>query len=166
MLMQRRQRRPLADESAQFGHLGDHHRHHFQRIDLVGGKFPRLARLYHQHAQGFAQPLDRDAEERGIALFAGLRHVAETGLGRRVGGVDHAPGLGDAAHQPLAQAHAGAMHRLGLQTLGRAKLQRVGIAEQVDRADLGPHTVRDQVGDLVQAGLTGIAAGHDLAQPP
>ena len=59
-----RQGRTFAGECPQFGHFGQHHGHHFQCIDLVGGKFAGGFVLYDQHAQRLAQPLHRDAAER------------------------------------------------------------------------------------------------------
>ena len=60
----------------------------------------------------------------------------------RIGGVDRLRGLGDAADQTLAQPHPGLVHGFGVQTLGGAEFQRFGVAEQIDRADLGAHRSR------------------------
>ena len=163
--MQCGQRRTLADEGAEFGHLGQHHRHDFQRGDLVLGKAPGGFRLHDQHAELFAQALDRQAGEGGIDLLARLRHVSETRFRGGVGGVDRPARARDPSDQALAQAHPGLVDRFGLQALGRAKLQRLGIAEQIDRADLGPHLVGDEMGDLVQTRLTGRFLGHRGAEP-
>ncbi len=145
--------RPGCQKGAQFGHLGQHHGDDFQAVDLVLAELAGVAGLHHQHAELFAHALDRHAEIAGINLLAGLGHVAETGLGGGVGGVHMPPGAGDAADQPLAQAQPGLVHRFGLQPLGRAQLKRVGIAEKIDRADLGSHRIGDVMGDLVQTVL-------------
>ncbi len=86
--MPRRQRRAFAHEGAEFGHFGQHHCDHFQRVDLVLRETSRHLRLHDEHAQLLAQPLHRHAEERGIDLLPRLRHVAEAPLLRRVRRVD------------------------------------------------------------------------------
>ena len=160
-----RQRRAFPDEGAQFGHLGQHHGDHFQRIDLVRGEHPLGLGLHHQNAQLFAEPLDRNAAEAGIDLLAGLGHVAKAALGRGVGGVHHLSGARDAAHQTLAQLHAGLVHGLLLEALRGAEFERVLVTEQVDRTHLGHHRIRGQMGDLVQPRLTRGLFGHGVAQP-
>ena len=166
LLVERRKCLALADEGAKLGHLGQHHRHDFQRVDLVVGILAGLLALHDKDAELFAQPLDRDAEERGIDFLARLRHVAEAALGRCVGGVDGVRGLGDAAHQPLAQLHPRLVDGFLLQPLGRAKFQRVVIAEQVDRADFRADAVGNQVGDAVKTFLPGAGLGQGIAQAP
>jgi hypothetical protein len=54
------------------------------------------------------------------------------------------------AHQALADPHPRDVHGLGRKTLRGAQLQRVGVAQQVDRAHLGAHRIRDQMRDAVQ----------------
>ena len=162
----RAHRRALAHEGAELGHLGDHHRHDLERVDLLVGKEPRLSGLRHQNAELFAEALDRHADEGRIRLLAGLGHVAEAGRGGRVIGVDDRPGPRHAAHEPLAEPQPGLVHRAGLEPLGGAELERVGVAEEVDRADLGAHLLGDEPRDPVEPGLPAAALGHDLAQAP
>ena len=161
----RLERRALADEGAQFGHLGQDHRHHFERVDLVRGEFAGLLGLDDQHPQLGAEPLDRHAEEAGIDLFAGFGHVAEPAGRGSIRGIDRLAGGGDAAHQALAQFHPGLVHGLFLEALGGTEFQRFTVAEEVDRADLCPDAVGRQVGDLVQARLSGGILGHRVAKP-
>jgi hypothetical protein len=52
----------------------------------------------------------------------------------------------------------------GVQTLGGAELERLAIAEEVDRADLGAHRIGDQVGDPVKPGLPRALHGQRVAQ--
>ena len=156
----------LAQKGTKLGHLGQHHRHHFQRIDRIIGKLPRLARLHHQHAQLFADPLDRHPEERAEDLFAGLGHEAKALFRRRIGGVDRARAARDPPYQPFAQAQPGVVHRGFLQPLGGAQLERLGIAKQVDRAHLGAYRIGDQMGDTVQPVLTLAGDRQAVAQPP
>ncbi len=128
LLMQRRQiGLGLAGEGAQLGHLGDHHRHDLEPVHLVLGVLTRCLVLDHQDAQHLAQALDRHAQERGVDLFARLGAVLEAGGMRRVVGGDGLGGVGDPAHQALAQAHPGLVHGGLLQAGGRAQLQRVGL---------------------------------------
>ena len=114
LLVARLQRRTFAHKGAQFGHFGQDHGHHFQRVNFISGILARLFRLHHQHAQFFAQALDRNAEEAGINFLASFGHVAKALFRRCVGGVDDFAGPRHAAHQPLAQAHARLVHGLGV----------------------------------------------------
>ena len=50
-LCRARQRRALADEGAELGHLGQHHRHDLERVDLVVGEFARFLGLHDEHAE-------------------------------------------------------------------------------------------------------------------
>ena len=156
----------VGDEGAKLGHLGEHHGHDFKPIDLIVGKLARLARLHDQNAQLFADALDRDAKEAGVNFFPGFRHVAETRLGRRIAGVDRLPGARDAPDEAFAQAHPRLVDRLGLEALGGAKLKRFGVAEQIDRAHLRAHRIRDQMCDMVQPVLAAAGGRKRIAQAP
>jgi hypothetical protein len=158
------QGRALAGEGAKLGHLGHDHRHDFQRVDLVAGIFPLVLRLHHQNAQPLAQPHDRHAEEGRIPFLPRLRHVAEPALPRRIGGVDRPRVARHPPHQSLADPHPRDVHGLGRKTLGGAQFQRVSVAQQVDRAHLGPHRIRDQVRDAVQPFLPLDGLGHHRLQ--
>ena len=98
----------------QLGHLGQHHGHNVQRVDLIFGKLPRHLGLHHQDAQLFAHPLDRHTKEAGVNLFPGFRHEPESLFGWRIGGVHGLTRARNPAHKPLAQLHAGLVHGLGL----------------------------------------------------
>ena len=154
-----------AGKGAQFRHLGQHHRNDFHAVAFVLGEAAGLARLHDQNAQLLAHALDRHAQERGIHLFPRLGHEAEARLGGRVGGVDRLAGAGHAAHQPLAQPQPGLMHRLGAQPFGRAQFQRLRIAEQIDRTDLGPDRIGDVVGDVVEPVLARPRRGKRVPEP-
>ena len=121
--------RVLVDKGAKLGHLGQNHGHDLEPVDLVAGIFACIARLHHQHAQPLAQALDRHAKEAGIAFLAGFGHVAKAAFGGGIGGVDRLGRARDAPHQPFTHAHAGDMDRFGRKPLGRAQLQRIGIAQ-------------------------------------
>ena len=54
MGMQRAERLALADKGTKLGHFGDHHRHDFERVNLILGVLPGGLRLHHHHAQLFA----------------------------------------------------------------------------------------------------------------
>ena len=64
LLMTGGKRGTFADKGAKFGHFGDHHRHNFQGVNFIGGKFTGIAGLNDKNPQGFAQPLNRQAQER------------------------------------------------------------------------------------------------------
>ena len=116
-------------------------------IDPIGA---RGFRLQHQNAELFAHPLDRHAQEGGINLFPRLWHKAKALFGRRIGRVHRLAQPRHTAHQAFAQLHAGFVDGFFLQAFCRAKFQRFGIAEQVDRAHLGPHRIRNDMGDTVK----------------
>ena len=58
------------------------------RLDLVLGIGAPGPVLHREHADDAAGAQDRHAEERVVDLLAGLREIAEVGVGLRVGGVD------------------------------------------------------------------------------
>ena len=70
-----------------------------------------------------------------------------------IGGVDDPALLGDASYQTFAQTHAGFMDGFGVQAFGRAKLKRLGIAEQIDGAHFRAHRIGDQMGDAIKPRL-------------
>ena len=164
LLVLGRHRLALAGEGAKLGHLGQHHGHDFQGIDLVIGILAGGLGLDHQHAKPFADPLDRHTKERGVNLFPGFRHEAKAALCRGIAGVHRGGGAGHAAHQAFAQLHAGLVDCAAFQTFGRTKLQRFGVAEQVDRTHLGSDGIRDQMGDPVKPLLPLPALGQGIAQ--
>ena len=154
LLVPRPKSAAVAGKGAKLGHFRQHHCHDLDGIHLVFAEGARGFGLHHQNPQLFADPGDRHAKERRKDLLAGFGHEAKALFGGGVGGVDRRQRARHAAHQPLAQFHAGFVHGGLVQALGRAKLQRFGIAKQVDRANLGLHAVGDQVGDAVQTVLT------------
>ena len=169
-LVPRRHCLAFADEGAKLGHLGQHHGHHFQRVDFVIGKGAGFARLDDENAQFLAKALDRNAKEGRKGFFARFRHVAETGLGRRVIGVDRPHAAGNPAHQAFAHTQPGNVHGPLREALRGAKLQRDGVAEEVDRADFTAERVRDDMGDPVEPflaraslGQGGLQAAQELA---
>ena len=152
-----------ADEGAELGHLGDHHRDDLERIDLVVGVFARLAVLHHQHAQHLAEALDRHAEEAREHLLAGLGQVAEAAGVRGVAGVDRLGGLGDLPDQPLADPQPREVNGARVEPLGRGELEQV-VAPQVDRADLGDQPFGHQPDDAVEPLLAAAGLGQRGAQ--
>ena len=166
LLVQRLEAPLIAQESAQLGHLGHHHGHDFQRVNLILGKLPRGFRLHDQHAQPLAHALDRHAEERGENLLPRLRHIAEALFRRRIRRIHRRGRARHAPHKALTQLHPRLVDRLFLEALSRAKLQRILIAEQIDRADLGPHAIGNQMCDAVQTVLPLAGQGETVAQTP
>mmetsp|Transcript_23169 Transcript_23169/g.39621 ORF Transcript_23169/g.39621 Transcript_23169/m.39621 type:complete len:390 (-) Transcript_23169:3225-4394(-) len=157
-------RAAFPNKSAQFSHFGQNHGDHFKGIDLVRRKLAGLFGLHHQHTQGFPQTQDRHAHETGKNLFARFRHKAKAAFLRRVGGVDDPAAAGHLAHQPLAQTHPRLVDGLRVQPLGGAQFQRFFVPKQVDRADFAADAGGNQMGDLVQPGLTGVVARHCITQ--
>jgi hypothetical protein len=156
--------RPGADEGAEFGHLGDDHRHDLEGVDLVLGVVARDAVLDDEHAEHLAEALDRHAEEGRVDLLAGLGHEAEARGLRRVAGRERCRRLRDPADEALAEAQPGKMDGLGLEPLGRAEFEYVLVAAEIDRADLGHEAVGDQPDDPVQPLLPLGRLGQGLAQ--
>ena len=101
----------------------------------------------------------------GFIGLMGLLGGLDRRLGGRVGGVDRLAGAGHAAHQALAQPQPGLMHSLGAQPFGRAQFQRLRIAEQIDRAHLGPDRIGDVVGDVVEPVLARPRRGKRIPEP-
>ena len=165
-LMRGLKRLPLTDEGAEFGHLRQNHRHDFQRVELILREFARAFRLHDQHAQPVAQPLQRHAEEGGVDLLPRLRHVAEALLGGRIGGVDELARLGDAADKPFAKAHPRLVNRFRAEALRGAKLQRVVIPEEIDRADLRLEGGGDEARHPVQPFLPRRRKRQGIAKAP
>ena len=155
--------RARADEGAELGHLGDHHRHDLERVDLVVGVLARVAVLHDEDAQHLAEPLDRHAEEAREDLLAGLGQVAEAAGMRGVAGVDRLGALGDLADQPLPDPEPRQVHRVRVQALGGGELEPV-LAAQVDRADLGDQPLGDQPDDAVEPLLAAAGLGQRGAQ--
>ena len=113
---------PITGKCAQFGHFGQHHGDHVQRVDFLFGIAARDFGLHDKHTQFLAHTLDRHAKEGRINLFPGFRHKAKALFRRRIGGVHRLPGPGHATHQPLTQFHPGLVDRLRAQALGGTKL--------------------------------------------
>ena len=164
LLVQRLHPAFVTGEGAKLGHLGQHHGDDVQRVDLVFRKLAGGFRLHDKDAQLFTNPLDRHAKEGGEQLLPRLGHVAKALFGRCVGGVDRQSGSGDAANKAFAQLHPGFVNGVGVQPFGGAKLQRFGIAEQVDGANLGADAVSDEVGDVVKPVLPLAGGGKAVAQ--
>jgi hypothetical protein len=134
-------------------HLGQHHGHDLQVLDLVVGIDPRSAVLDDQHADRPAPAQQRDAEERVIGVFAGFRTVGEGRVLRGVGQVQRPPQLHDLAHQALARLHAGHVDGGGVEALGCEQLHVGRRAAHVERAHLCDHGARDDPHHHVQARL-------------
>ena len=165
LLVQRAHSVAIAVEDAKFGHFGQDHGDDFEGVDLVLREFAFDARLDDQNAKLFADPLDGHAEEGGIDLFPGFGHVAKALFARGIGGVDGKARARHPAHKTFAQFHARLVDGFGLQPFGGAEFEGFGIAEEVDRADLGSHGIGDQMGDAVKPVLPAPGGGERVAQP-
>jgi len=101
-----RQRRQFARGD----HLGQHHRGGLQRLDLFLDVGALGAVLHHQHAERIAGAQNRDAEERVIDFFAGLRAERERRMALRVAQIERRRLAGDQADQALMRAQHGPVH--------------------------------------------------------
>ena len=146
-------------------HLGQQHRRRLQHLDLFVDVLPACLVLHDQHAERVAAAQDRDAEEGGIDLLAGLRPVRERGMLLRVGQCEALRAARDEADETLVRADGGEVDRLAVQTFGRVEFEtRVG-AQHVDRADLGDHVGGDLDHDAIEARLRVDRFRHDFAEP-
>ena len=145
--------------------LGEHHRGGLQRFFLVLRIRARGAVLHHQHAERIAGAQDRDAEERVVDFFAGLRAERE---GRMVLGVGQVERLRLARHQ-ADEAFVLAQHRdvhgFGFEAFRSVQFERAVDAQHIDGADLRNHVGGDQHHDLVEAFLRADRFRHHLAEP-
>ena len=133
-------------------------------VDLVVGVLARLAVLDDEDAHDLAEALDRHAEEAREQLLAGLGQVAEAAGVRGVAGVDRLGALGDLADEPLADAQARVVDRLGVEAHRRHQLEPLVVAAQVDRADLGDEALGDEANDAVKPLLAAAGLGERRAQ--
>ncbi len=156
-----RQRRQFARGD----HLRQHHRGGLQRLDLFLDIGALGAVLHHQHAKRIAGAQDRNAEERVVDFFAGLRAERERRMVLRVAQVERRRLAGDEADQALMRAQDGSVHRVAVEAFGGVELQRVVDAQHIGRADLGHHIGRDQHHDLVQSFLGRDLLRHGFAEP-
>jgi hypothetical protein len=158
------QGRALAGEGAKLRHLGHDHRHDFQRVDLVAGNSRSSFDCTTSTPSRSPSRMIGTPRKDEYRLLPRLWHVAKAALSGRIGGVHGAGRARDPAHQALADAHACHMDGLGRKTLGGAQFQRVGIAQQVDRAHFRAHRIGDQMRDAVQPLLPLDRFGHDRLQ--
>ena len=156
--------RARPDSSPDRDHLGEHHRRRlegFLFLLLVDARRPVLD---DEHAQRVARAQDRDAEERLVDLFAGLRQVAERGVRLGVAEVQRPRLLGDRADEALADVQRRLVDGFAFQAFRGVQLQDAVGAQHVDRAHLGHHVGGDLGDGLVEPGLRADRLRHDLAQ--
>jgi hypothetical protein len=102
---------------------------------------------------------DRNTREAVEMLLAGLGAIDELRMARRFGKVQDPAFGSDHTDEPFAGFQPRDVHRFLAKAVSRKQLKLV-VAQQIDRADLAPHFVGDQVDDLVELRLRGAAAGH------
>ena len=156
-----RQRRQFARSD----HLRQHHGGGLQRLDLFLDIGALGAVLHHQHAERVAGAQDRNAEERMIDFFAGLRAERERRMALRVVEVERGRFARDQADQALMRAQHGAVDRVAVEAFGGVELERVIDAQHIGRADLRHHVGGDQHHDLVEAFLSADLLRHGFAEP-
>ena len=69
------------------------------------------------------------------------------------------------ADQTLADPQPGTMDGRGVEALGCEQFQHFAGPQQVDRADLRHHFVRDQAHDLAQRHFDGLGTRHRVPEP-
>ena len=156
-----RQRRQFAGRD----HFREHHRGGLQRLDLFLDIGALGAVLHHQHAERIAGAQDRNAEERMIDFFAGLRAERECRVALRVVQVKRRGLARHQADQALMRAQDGSVHRVAVEAFGGVEFQRIVDAQHIGRAHLGHHVGGDQHHDLVQPFLGRDLLRHGFAEP-
>ena len=110
--------------------------------------------LHHQHADGCLLRVDGNAEEGVVPFFAGLGKVQEAGMRRGVHDHHGVACLHHQSGQSLVDGHGHPPHGRLVEAPRGAECQPPALGiEQVDRADLGLHALRDDARDAVEAPL-------------
>ena len=167
----RQQRRALhgvqflgADQLAGGDQFGDHHGDRLEGLGLFVGVVALGPVLHRQNPLNPAAAEDRNAHQRVVNLFAGLRPVGEFRVALRIR-KRHGTGVGgDGADQSLAHLKAGIVDRRGFETGCGEKLQYFAGPQNVDRAHLGDEVGGDDAGDLVQTLLGRAFTRHGVAK--
>ena len=153
----------LVDQFGIGDQLAEHHRGGLQRLDLDLFVAARLDMLDAQHPHRTLAVDDRHPGE-GVELFlARLGAILEIGMRLGLGEVERFDLLRDRAGQPLADRHAGDVHRALVEAAGGEQLEHA-FAQQVDRAHLARQAVTDDLDHLIELALRVQARGHDLGQ--
>ena len=134
-------------------HLRQHHRGGLQRLDFFLDIGALGAVLHHQHAERVAGAQNRNAEERMVDFFAGLRAERERRMALRVVEIERRGLARHQADQALMRAQHGPVHGVAVKAFGGVEFQRIVDAQHIGRADLGHHIGGDQHHDLVQSFL-------------
>jgi hypothetical protein len=150
-------------------HLGEDHRDGLQRFDFDIFVPPWIGVLHRENPDGTLETNDRDAGEAVEPLLARFRLVDISRVLDGLRKVEHAALGRDRSDQPLAHPQPSHVHGFLAQSVRREQLEII-VAQEIDRADLAFHLVRDEVDDLVELGLRrsaprhdGMEAGQDLA---
>ena len=158
---------PAAPRAVDQPRAGDHlrqdHRDGLQRLDLDLLVAARLGMLDGEHPDRAFEADDRHAGEAVEALLPRFGPVGEGGMLGSLGEVEDAALGGDRADQALAHPQPRHVHRFLAQAVGGEQLEEI-VAQQVDRADVAAHRIRDQVDDAVELALRRAALGHDLME--
>jgi len=152
------------DEFACRSEFGDDHRDSLKHLDLVFGIMAQRTVLDDQHAEHPAAAEDRNAHQRMVDLFAGLRPIGKVGVGLRVGEGERSRSRRYHPDKSLADPQPSPMDRFWSQPLGREKLKDLSRAHHVSRADLGHHLRGDDSDDAVEPLLGAARARHDVAK--
>ena len=109
------------------------------------------------------EPDDRDSGEAVVPLLPRLRLVEEGWVLGRLSEVEYASFGGNGADKALTHFEPRHVDGLFAEAVSGEQLEIV-VAEQVDRADVAGHLLRDEVDNLVELGLGRAAARHDRVE--
>ena len=145
-------------------HLGEQRRRGQHRLDLVFTEDAMVLVLDHENAERLPGAQHRHAEERAVGVFPRFRTVGEGGMRRRILEAQRFGFGGNQAHKAFTEAQRRLVHRFALQPARCKELKRAVVAQNIERADVCPHVVGDQIDDLVEAVLRGERFRHGFAQ--
>ena len=122
-----------------------------QQAQLVRREPPAPQRLHDQDAERCALLGDRHAEERVVALLAGLGEVLVARVRQRIDDHHRLVLLDDHAGEAFVDAHRHLADGGALETGGRPQRQPLILGiEEVERADLGAHLLGDDLDDVLE----------------
>ena len=145
-------------------HLGQQRCRGQKRLGFILPIGAALLVLDDQNPQRLPGPQDRYAKKREIGVFPGFGAIGKGGVFGRVLERERFGFRRDQPHEPFAQLEGRHVHRLALETVGCEQFERTIIAQDIERAHIGPHVGGDEIDDLVEPFLAGQRLGHGLAQ--
>ncbi|GJD71511.1 hypothetical protein MMMDOFMJ_4472 [Methylobacterium gnaphalii] len=146
-------------------HLREHHGGGLERLDLLVGIDAVGLVLDDEHAERVASAEKRHAEEGVVDLFPGLGPIGEVRVRLRVRERERLGLPRDQADEAFIGAQPRDVHGIAVQALGREQLERVVVAQDIDRTNLGDDVGSDEDNDAVEACLCADRLRHCFAEP-